>query len=81
MKDFGVGIGFSRFGVVISAKVSKKAVERNKIKRAIFNFLKERKNELPISDYLIIVYPEAVKLKKEDLVKELSKLLTFNFKL
>lgn len=75
LKDFGTAVGFSRFGIIISAKVSKKAVERNRIKRTLFNFLQDKRNKLPISDYLIIVYPEAANLKKEELQTEVSKIL------
>lgn len=65
----------SRFGIIISSKVFKRAVDRNRIKRQIFNFLSEIKNTSPLNDYLIIVHPEAAKLKKEELIQELSKLL------
>lgn len=67
---------FSRFGVIISKKVSKKSTERNRIKREIFNFLREIKGNLPAADYLIIVYPGAARFKKEDMRLELGKLLT-----
>lgn len=64
---------FSRFGVVISKKVSPKAVIRNKIKRIIFNFVRIKKFNLNSGkDILIIVYPETAKLKKEDIEKELT---------
>ena len=65
---------FSRFGIIISRRVSKKAVDRNRIKRQIFNFLREIKNQLPIKDYLIIVHPEAAKLDKSSLKAEIAKI-------
>ena len=65
---------FSRFGIIISRRVSKKAVDRNRIKRQIFNFLREIKNQLPINDYLIIVHPEAAKLDKSSLKAEIAKI-------
>ena len=65
---------FSRFGIIISSKVSKKAVDRNRIKRRIFNFVREIKNQLPLNDYLIIVHPEASKLNEKELIKELSEI-------
>jgi len=64
----------SRFGIIISRRVSKKAVDRNRIKRQIFNFLREIKNQLPIKDYLIIVHPEAAKLDKSSLKAEIAKI-------
>ena len=66
---------FSRFGIIISSKVSKKSVDRNRIKRQIFNFMRETKNQLPINDYLIIIHPEAAKLDKKNLKIEIAKIL------
>ena len=67
----------SRFGIIISSKVSKKAVNRNRIKRQIFNFIREAKNQLPVKDYLIIVHPEVTKLNKQELQQEFFKILKF----
>ncbi|MEK7496205.1 MAG: ribonuclease P protein component, partial [Patescibacteria group bacterium] len=67
---------FSRFGAVISAKVNKSAVKRNKIKRTIFNFIRFKKfYELTGKDALIIVLPSASKLIKSEIEKELKKIL------
>lgn len=66
---------FSRFGVIISKKVAKKATERNRIKREIFNFLREIKRSIPVADYLIVVHPGAARLKKENLRLDLENLL------
>lgn len=78
LKIFPSCYNFSRFGIIISRKVSKKAVIRNRFKRLIFNFLKENKEKFPAADYLTIIYPEIIKLDKNNLIKELSKLLTSN---
>lgn len=67
-------LDFSRFGVVISSRVSKSAVRRNAIKRAIFNFIKQKKYfETPGNDVLFIVYSQANNLKKNELEQELEK--------
>ena len=67
---------FSRFGAVISAKVNKSAVKRNKIKRTIFNFIRLKKlHELAGKDILIIVLPSINKLTKPEIEKELKKIL------
>ncbi len=67
---------FSRFGAVISAKVDKSAVKRNKIKRTIFNFIRLNKiHELSDKDVLIVVLPPASKLIKLEIEKELQKIL------
>src|SRR3989344_8137003 len=69
-------LSFSRFGLVISKKVSKLAVSRNKIKRIIFDFIRLNKlYEIVGSDIAINVLPPAAKLKKEEIEKELTKLL------
>ncbi len=68
---------FSRFGIIISAKVSKKAVARNKIKRTIFNFIRLKKLHLNSSrDILIIVLPLANQLTKKEIQEQLKQQLT-----
>ncbi|MDP3015407.1 MAG: ribonuclease P protein component [bacterium] len=69
-------LSFSRFGTVISAKVNKSAVKRNKIKRTIFNFIRFKKlHELAGKDILMIVLPAASKLTKPEIEKELEIIL------
>lgn len=69
-------LNFSRFGVIISAKVSKSAVKRNRIKRIIFDFIRLNKlNETPNNDVAITVLPLTVKLTKEEIEKEISSIL------
>ncbi len=66
----------TRCGVLVGLKVSKKAVERNKIKRQIREILKtivfEKKEG---KDVLVLVLPEATKAKKEEINKELLNVL------
>lgn len=67
---------FSRFGVVISRKVSKSAVKRNRIKRIIFDFIRLKEYYLKAGkDVLIIVSPQAGKLMKAEIEKELEDML------
>lgn len=69
-------LSFSRFGAVISAKVDKSAVKRNKIKRMIFNFIRLKKfHELVGKDILIIALPPTSKLTKPEIEKELETIL------
>lgn len=75
LKIFPTHKDFSRFGIVISSKVSRKAVERNRLKRQVYNFLREIKEQLPPADYLIIALPAAAGLKKNELLAELFKTL------
>ncbi len=72
------GLDLSRFGAIISKKVSKSAVKRNRIKRIIFDFVRINKlNEFGGKDTVITVLPPAVKLDKIEMEKELSRLLVF----
>ena len=54
------GLSFSRFGSVVSKKFSKKAVERNKIRRRLREIIRKKLPEIkkPI-DIVIIVNPGA----------------------
>lgn len=72
LKIFLTRLPYSRFGVIISTKVSKKATQRNLLKRHIFNFFRIAKNKLPIADYLVIVSPNAAKISKQQLKSELD---------
>ena len=77
IKTFPNQVGFNRFGVVISKKVSKLAVKRNLIKRIILDAAKkfvvsENKNKI---DVLIIISPVMIKMEKTDIIKELEEAL------
>lgn len=76
VKIFNNSLPISRFGIVISKKVSAKATERNKIKREAFNLIQKRKSYLKGGkDFLIIVKPIVKNLSKELLKNELQKIL------
>ncbi len=69
-------LSFTRFGVLVSRKVHKLATRRNKIKRAVFNFIRLGKAHLKAGkDVLIIALPQAANLKDEDIQKELNEFL------
>jgi len=61
-KIFENKLNYSRFGVIISNKISKKSFLRNKLKRIIFEKIRLEKFHLkPNRDCLIIVLPEIAK--------------------
>lgn len=63
----------SRFGVIVSNKISKKANERNKIKRRIKDFLKTiNKNQKINIDCVIITLPLIKTIKYSELIKSIS---------
>jgi ribonuclease P protein component len=67
----------NRFGIMVGLKVSKLAVERNKIKRRIREIIQaELPNLKNFSDIAITVLPAA----KEKDFAELSESIKFNFK-
>lgn len=58
IKSFRSGLGGNRFGVIVSTKVSKKAVARNLIKRRLRFLLRKLSEELKIGfDIVIIALP------------------------
>ena len=68
---------FNRFGVIISKKVSKKAVDRNRLKRIVFDSVKkftfsQSKDGFNGLDILIILSPGVANLKKIDIIKEIN---------
>ena len=67
----------NRFGIMVGLKVSKKAVERNNIKRRIREMLRAESGKLKIGfDIVITVLPAAKSLD----FKELQASLIFNLK-
>ncbi len=66
------GILLPRFTVVVSTKVSKKAVERNRIKRVIREYIRTHLSGFVSGNYAIIVKPIASKLENKDIVKSLE---------
>ena len=59
---------FNRFGVIVSKKIDKRAVVRNRIKRLIYSIIEElHKNIKYGNDILIIVRKNSVGKTREDL--------------
>ena len=78
VKSLDNNLDFNRFTVVVSNKVSKKAVVRNKIKRQIREVVKQELPCLKIGkDVIILTLPVIVGQKftdiRENLVKEFKK--------
>jgi len=65
---------YSRFGIIVSSKVSKKAVERNKIKRRLSNLIRLQKQKIIRGfDCVIIVLPPILNKKLEEISQSLDK--------
>ncbi|MEB3229131.1 MAG: ribonuclease P protein component [Synechocystis sp.] len=67
----------SRFGITVSQKVSKKATDRNRIKRQIRAALLRLSPHIqPGFDVVIIVLPQGIGCKYERFLRELEQLLS-----
>lgn len=81
-KSLGVKIlasqpGLNRFGIVISSKVSKKAIVRNRLKRQIRRAVRELDKELKSGfDLVIMALPGFLDQKYKIVVSELEKIFT-----
>lgn len=67
----------SRFGIAVSQKVSKKAHQRNRIKRQIRAAILQLQPQLePGFDVVVIVLPQAIGCNYEHFLRELEQLLS-----
>lgn len=51
----GNSLNFTRFGVVVSIKFSKQAVERNRIKRQIREIVRKKKENIELGQDIVII--------------------------
>jgi ribonuclease P protein component len=65
----------TRLTVVVSTKVSKRAVVRNRIKRIIRDELRKHFAGLKPGDYVIIVKPSAASVESKDLRESLTEVM------
>ena len=69
--------GFTRFAVVVSKKVEKTAVNRNRIRRRIYEVLRNNLELIPKkADYIFVVFSnDILKMPSSELEKTLGKLV------
>lgn len=65
-----------RFTVIASTKVSKLAVERNRLKRIVRETLRQTLPRFKVGDYIIIVKARAAGKTTAEVSQQLNKLLT-----
>jgi ribonuclease P protein component len=70
----GNTVGFARLGQAVSRKVSKRAVDRNRIKRIVRESFRQARPHLPAVDILIIADAKAALCSRSELRAELDKL-------
>lgn len=63
---------YSRFAVVVSKKISKKAFERNYLKRRFMGALGERGSSLKKADYIFVLNSSAKDVEYKDLITSLD---------
>ena len=63
---------YSRFAVVVSKKIAKRAVERNYLKRRFVNALKTISTTLPVSDYVFILNSDVKDIQYKDLLANIE---------
>ena len=62
------------FGVTVSKKVSKNAVDRNRIKRQVREFFRHKKSELDNADIVITAKPSCMKANDDQRKESLEEL-------
>lgn len=69
--------GFTRVAVVVSKKVSKTAVSRNRIRRRVYEAIRTNFEYLPLKrDYIFVVYSaDVLRMPYNELVKTLGELV------
>jgi ribonuclease P protein component len=65
----------SRVGLVVSKKISKKAVERNRIKRSVREQMRKILPELAVGDYMLVAKPAAANYLNKELISQLQAVL------
>ncbi|MDE2312114.1 MAG: ribonuclease P protein component [Patescibacteria group bacterium] len=64
--------GWPRFAVVVSTKVAKKAVVRNRLKRQAREFLRKHLQSFAPGDYVFFLRPAAASKTSQELVLQLQ---------
>jgi len=70
------GLSFNRFAIIVSKKVDKRAVVRNRIKRLISSCLEELYKDLrPGCDMIFIVKKGAIRKKRTEFCSEIKRIV------
>ncbi|CAM5289519.1 ribonuclease P protein component [Rhodanobacter lindaniclasticus] len=68
------GLGLARLGLAISKRVSKRAVERNRIKRLVRESFRRVRDQLPAIDLMVMAREQAAGVPGAELLSELEAL-------
>jgi ribonuclease P protein component len=61
------GLEYARLGITVSRKVSKRAVERNRIKRAVREYFRKNKTSMTGMDIVFTAFPGCAGLGNQDI--------------
>lgn len=68
------GLGYARLGLAISKRVSKRAVERNRIKRLLRESFRRVRHQLPAIDLMVMAREQAAGVPGAQLLIEIDEL-------
>lgn len=68
------GLGYARMGLAISKRVSKRAVERNRIKRLLRESFRRVRHRLPAIDVMVMARSQAAAVPGPQLLDEIEAL-------
>ena len=66
------GLGYARLGITVSRKVSRRAVQRNRIKRAVREYFRANKASMNDFDIVFTAFPGCAELDNRDIRKVLE---------
>lgn len=72
LKAYPNQLNYPRFTILVNKKVSKKAVERNRLKRQLRAFLEIELSKTLGFDLIVICQPAALNLESAELIKQLK---------
>lgn len=69
--------GFTRMAVVVSKKVNKTAVGRNRIRRRVYEILRKNLEMIPKNtDYIFVIFaPDVISMPHQELEKQIGELV------
>ena len=69
--------GFTRVAVVVSKKVNKTAVGRNRIRRRVYEAVRKNFEDVPLKrDYVVVIYaPDVIEMPEKELERLLGDLV------
>lgn len=74
VRVYKTDLPYSRYAIIVPFKTAKKAVDRNRIRRLVYNLIRKHIAEIPIFD--IVFFVSCAENIKNDINAAIQKLLT-----